>query len=53
MRSWLALLPLFLPAGLGAALRGQEEPGPTWHDDLAQASALAAETEKPLLLVFR
>ena len=27
--------------------------GPVWHDDLAEATTLAAESGRPLLVVFR
>ncbi|HEX6884778.1 MAG TPA: hypothetical protein VF530_15490 [Planctomycetota bacterium] len=53
MRPWHALPSLLLLAWLPTALGGQAARGPTWHDDLAQAFALASETGKPLLLVFR
>lgn len=49
----LALLLLFLPAWLARTAQEAAPTAPAWHDDLEQAFARAAASEKPLLVVFR
>ena len=52
MKTLLAALVL-LALGLSLGAARPEQDGPEWHTDLDEAVALAAETERPLLIVFR
>jgi hypothetical protein len=54
MKTTLALLLVAL-VGLSITFgsRGGSVGGVTWHADLAQATNLARETDRPLLIVFR
>lgn len=57
MRLALLLLPLLWLARLQAPARGKADrgaaDGPTWLADVGEAFALAAESGRPLLIVFR
>lgn len=53
MKTLLAACVL-LPLGLAlAGAAPTHTDGPEWHTDLDEAAALARETERPLLIVFR